>query len=688
MAHKINRIYNGISGGIVRDNGVVSQERVNHDTLISSNVADQLNTYRTWGSFNLAVDVDPLKPSDYKKTDDGYIRKGHEDLKQGEDNIKSTGVRSIFNKLHAVPLETEAYGWRITQNMPLLDSPKSRQLQRALNACTVRDLVQKSQEGLLGMCMYDWSDFMYCKYLGRVSNNYMITLRRFTIPVADYIKPYGNPTAIKGSGESGNATTTTRTDNGGVSLGCMVTWMGTPGNDMNEIMKYNFSMPFKSTNSKWESDGAGAASPRPMDSKGAIGAGFQKAMAGPVVQRLGNIIMPGSYNPRGGQSNPPGPAPYYGDPNKAYAGVDMIKSIFVRDADKGLQFSNKFKLIFDYELRSYDGINGKQAMLDLLGNILTVCYTTGDFWPGAYRPEAHGSSLEPMSSLECMKHHDTLSGYIGAFEKDFMKLKGKISEMAKDPISAIMNLLDNLGGALLGGNLDAASPASQSAVNSLLSDSAVGFWHVTVGNPCAPILSMGNMILTNTTVEHYGPLGLDDFPTGLRVTCEFEHGKPRDKRLIERMYIGGNDRIYMPLDQTVTEILKKAKAVNQKQAEGNTGTSGRKGYCNTGGTRAGIDSAKVQAARDEASRQAASAAMMDAKSTSSINDRRVDVIANLDDNEIMTRIFGDMPGEGFMQSLLWSAGEVNRGTVGKNTNKESNVVEGAKSAQPSKSSRK
>ena len=29
--------------------------------------------------------------------------------------------------------------------------------------------------------------FMYCKHLGKVSNNYMITLRRFPLPVDDYI---------------------------------------------------------------------------------------------------------------------------------------------------------------------------------------------------------------------------------------------------------------------------------------------------------------------------------------------------------------------------------------------------------------------------------------------------------------------------------------------------------------------
>ena len=672
MAIGINKIYSDN----FKDSKITAKERINHDTLISTNVADQFNTYRTWSSFNMSVDVDPLTINDMKKDSDGnYVRKNTSDY-SADQTIKSTGVRSIFNKFHSVPLEAKSYGWRVSQNMPLLDSPQSRKLQRSLNACTVRDLVQKSQIGLLGTSVYDWSDFMYCKYLGRVSNNYLITLRRYTVPVNDYIKPYGNPTAINGGDN-----VTTKTDNGGVQLGCMVTWLGTPGNEMSEIMKYNFSMPFKSQNSRFESDGKEAAEARDMSSKGMISQGFKKAFANDYTKRLGNIIMPGIYNMRENRSLPPGPAPYYCDPNKAYNGIDMIKSIWVRDTEKGLQFQNSFKLTFDYELRSYDGVNGKQAMLDLLGNILTVCYTTGDFWPGTYRSEAHANSMEPMSSLECMKHHDTFSGYVGAFEKDFVRIKSAISSFFKNPIEAVKTLLNNIGGIFMGGNLEAASPVRQNAVNSLLSDTAYGLWHITVGNPCAPILSMGNMILTNTEVEHYGPLGLDDFPTGLRVTCTFEHGKPRDKRLIERMYIGGNDRIYMPLDENVINILKNAKTRTQNSMDGNRGQSRKElttKHSISSGVKAGVATDAEINARNAEQEQAMENAVSKTQSTNDIDDtKRVDVISNLSSAEIMKRIFGSMPGSGMTQSILWTAGEVNRGVRGKDKSSTSNKMEGA-----------
>jgi hypothetical protein len=72
-------------------------------------------------------------------------------------------------------------------------------------------------------------------------------------------------------------------------------------------------------------------------------------------------------------------------------------------------------------------------------------------------------------------------------------------------------------------------------------------------------MSVGNLILTNTEIEHYGPLGLDDFPTGLRVTCTLERGKGRDIRDIEKLYMHGNDRIYTSMGPKVFDMYKNSQ---------------------------------------------------------------------------------------------------------------------------------
>jgi hypothetical protein len=82
------------------------------------------------------------------------------------------------------------------------------------------------------------------------------------------------------------------------------------------------------------------------------------------------------------------------------------------------------------------------------------------------------------------------------------------------------------------------------AFDSLLSNDVVGTWHVTIGNPLNPIISMGNLIIDNVELTHSGPLGLDDFPTELSVVISLKHAMPRDSVDIQRMYTQGRTAIY------------------------------------------------------------------------------------------------------------------------------------------------
>ena len=77
----------------------------------------------------------------------------------------------------------------------------------------------------------------------------------------------------------------------------------------------------------------------------------------------------------------------------------------------------KLSLVFEYELRSYNGINPKQAMLDLLSNILNVTYTTGTFWGGGYKGfAAHQSNI--FANLNVFKKHGNFTDFIDNFSKD------------------------------------------------------------------------------------------------------------------------------------------------------------------------------------------------------------------------------------------------------------------------------
>lgn len=551
---------------IVKHGSAVSKVKYNREYLASISTNSELNTYTSFSPFKTFTD---LYVDVYKESGGSWVK----DV-DNETGTGTPGVRSLFNRAGAVPLGSangsldvdvtngdSVSSWRIANNVPLIDSPQARRRIKAHSGCTVKELVAASRNGLLGRNIYSYSDFMYCKHLGKIPNNYMITLRRFPLPVDDFISAMGEDERLQEFAQSKNTQ----------SIGCLVTWLGTPGNEMNNILKYSVSMPFKEQDAQWHDADVDADSN--SGTLNGIAAAFDSAyrkqyMAGQVGGAVNKTFN--QYLPKFLQM---GDAPYsareinnFQDQNKVYGPVDAIKKVYMRGSD-GINFSQSFTLVFDYELRSYNGINGRQAMLDLLSNILNVTYTTGTFWGGGYKGGgAHQNNL--FTNLNIFKKQGGATDYFDAFLNDISTFGTKMKNIISsgDVLGTLKAALNQIGGMLIAGQLNKFGRPQRAMINSLLSPAPVGFWHVTIGNPHHPIMSMGNMILKNTTIEHYGPLGLDDFPTGIKVTCELERGKPRDIRDIEKIYMHGNDRIFYSMGPKVFDMYKNSKEYKGSKA--------------------------------------------------------------------------------------------------------------------------
>lgn len=533
--------------------------------LLSQDVADELNTYRTFGVFRTYNDVHSVSWDKEKNYQDAPPRKGESDV------AGTPGVRSIFNKHSSVLTATDkstgfdnktvkqniqdlviqASGWRISNNVPLLDTPENRKEIRENSGCTVRELVKASQSGHFGVATYSYADFMYCKHLNKVPNNYLITLRRFPVPVLDSIMPTGIRKNRRNAGRNDMA----------VPIGTMVTWLGVSGNDMKNILKYSYKMSFTEKNAQWED----------IEKQGGD-SGFlngMEAMFNPAARKSymeGNSVTAldkfmGTYF---GAGDSPYPALNTGsevqkDKTKLYGPIDRVKKAYARGGD-GLDWDQEFSVVFEYELKAYNGINPRQAMLDLLASILSVTYTTGGFWGGGYRGGGIRQSSF-FSNLNVFKCAGGMTDFMDAVSKDIRsgmnQLRADISSVGglKEYAKKMLNMV---GGMLMGGVLNKLGRPARYFANSLISDAPVGLWHLTIGNPHHPIMMMGNMILINTEVEHSGPLGLDDFPTNLKVTCSFKRGKPRDQYGIENLYMQGNDRIFHSMQGKIADMYQTA----------------------------------------------------------------------------------------------------------------------------------
>lgn len=517
--------------------------RANREYQFNKQQNYELNTYATWG-----------ETADANDFLENYTENG-----KGKPNVigsdkSKIGVKSLFNK-YAVVFKSDDI--RIGNNVPLIDTPENRRNIKKNSDCSIKNLVNSSKLGVLGSATYDYSDFAYCKYLGKMPNNYMITLRRFPIAVNDYIKPIGNNSFPKTSfgdpSAKGSYVPPT-------SLGCLVTWIGTPGNELESILTYSYNMSYKSLEGTMQDDQM-SDQPNPLNTLFSTfdpkyQAAVQKGMAGNALT---------SSNLFGGKIKEGfGKAPYqdhlnHRDANKVYGPVDRVQDTHIR-SDEGLKFNHSFTLTFEYELRAYNNINTRQAMLDLLANVLAVTYQAGDFFPGGYRALGAPQS-DVFSNLRIMQTQGGISDFTNAFHKDIQTIMSKTSDYIESNggiVKTVKNLASSFGGMLIGGLLNKWGRPQKNALNSLLSPAPVGLWHVTVGNPFHPIMTIGNMILEKTTITHTGPLGLDDFPTGLKVVCELKRAKGRDKRDIEKLYMHGINRIYSHVGNNIEKLYKSA----------------------------------------------------------------------------------------------------------------------------------
>ena len=230
--------------------------------------------------------------------------------------------------------------------------------------------------------------------------------------------------------------------------------------------------------------------------------------------------------------------------------VNVVNKTNIRD--RGLKFGNDVKLNFEYELKSLNYVNPKIAMIDIISNMLTMSTNNAQFFGGGHRYYGSGGYVaSQFGDISKLKQGD-FSGYIGSVVTDvetgFKSVFGDggggftLESLLEGGLQVGKTLLGNMLGGFLGENVGAISGTQ--ATKAFISAERTGDWHLTVGNPLNPIVTMGNMYCDNSVMTLGAGLGADDFPMEVKFEIDLKHGKPRDKGDIENMFNSGRGRIY------------------------------------------------------------------------------------------------------------------------------------------------
>ncbi len=420
----------------------------------------------------------------------------------------------------------------INENKKFINNPTASQIiEWAANDA------DRKTANTLGPTPYQWNDFLWCKWYGRIPNNRLLTLRRYPIPVEDNLLIASEKMPL-------------------VPIAQAVTWWGgETENSLDNILGLSYG--FNWTPKTAEVTDANGTEISVDALNGSLG------IENKTLRQFLNAALGGSDNPYAAtgldkklqdwvkESYTKGP--YW---NRVLGPINVINKTQIRDT--GYTFTHQIKLKFSYALRSFNNINPKIAMLDLITNFLALTYNKAEFWGGSIRYFKQTGLLLPGLPQADFEKGDYITGIKETLKallqraqeqaKDVSTLIGKVVAKEESIDAALANVESSQIARNIAGSWVKDLIQGPIAMRAILDGRAVGEWHLTVGNPIDPIAVIGNLCLKTTTIKFSEALGLDDFPTEVSFTVTLEPGRARAKQDIESMFnAGGGDMSFTPL---------------------------------------------------------------------------------------------------------------------------------------------
>lgn len=403
-------------GGQYLANGAVSNMfKGPENNVPTSGLASDHNTWKNPTAKNIIEWSNTLRENQQKP---GNIEEST-NASQLEAELKAKGITVIDDDFTGPLPPNSVRKSEIFNTDGIGAERKGVETEAAANKAKVNNIDQSSRTGLpptLGMLTYEWKDFAFCKYFGRIPNNRLITLRRFKLPtldsgavigrdeLVDKVKNWGRDSADYLNSDSARA----------------LTYFGEKtGNNINNFVGFNFGLNWEVR----ETDvvdipgvNSGISGYNPFTKKniqssvlGSLDEVARNQMVSSfgLMQQISNAQRTGDINEfdttlnEGGDNpitldDPPSAydltiqnanemSPWQtGWQHRIYGPINVITRTYRRG--RGLSFtSDTITINFEYDVMQIDTLNHKLAMLDIISNILALTYADATFYGGDFR---------------------------------------------------------------------------------------------------------------------------------------------------------------------------------------------------------------------------------------------------------------------------------------------------------------
>jgi len=252
-----------------------------------------------------------------------------------------------------------------------------------------------------------------------------------------------------------------------------------------------------------------------------------------------------------------------GDPNVLRVSTKRETERQSLDSDIEIGFETS------YEQKYINGVDPGSAMLDVFHNVLRM-----------------GTSDMNFVLNQTKITEDFYKAAVGYQDTSLGKWGNLVRNMVQKLVETFDELMKDSGKILSEFGLDKAFETASKLLTSILRKYRWGLrgsiglmsglhttpWHLTVGNPYNPILSIGNMLVNDISVGWSNDLGFNDMPNKINVKVKLKFGRPLGKQEIMQIFNNGYGRKYSdPNEQKKNEPTPVNTNPNTSKVKENVG---------------------------------------------------------------------------------------------------------------------
>ena len=237
---------------------------------------------------------------------------------------------------------------------------------------------------------------------------------------------------------------------------------------------------------------------------------------------------------------------HYGKNEIPIGDPDVLRESATRDINnQGINSSLGISFKTSYEQKYIRGVDPGSAMLDIINNVLKMGIKDMRYMLGGNYIKSLMNAIVSDANSYAKAWTDAITKIAGAFVDT-------INEMLENKDGKSLISKDNIAKTLEDGMVAALRrfrwPLRSSLA--LMSGLSTTPWHMTLGNPFNPVISVGNILVKNGKIDFGNEMGFNDMPTKINVSFDIDLGRPLGKSEIMEILNNAYGRVYSKTDGT------------------------------------------------------------------------------------------------------------------------------------------